>query len=420
MSGNAIPINTTAEEMPPDQCNAEKPPRITYFIASAWTINCLAYSIIYPFIPLYLHQDRGIPMTKVGTIFPLMGIATIAAPPLWGYLTDRFGRRPIMQLGQIGRAAVFGSLALAAYLQAPFEIFAGLLMLSAAVGAAFQVAANSYLVDITSPENREISVGRISVGCNVGWAFGPMLGSFLSSIPFYYLFGITATLCTVCWGVCWVFCPEPERKNSEKKEKLPFSVMLKNTILMELIAYVFLLSLLTSQLFSTMSVFATSDVGILRKTLGVIYSVNGFTIILCQQPMTMLLNQLKVMTSRRLLLGTVLFAIGFAIMGFCSNAWHMACSVLILTLGELTVFPALFAAMAKIAPPGKLGMTMASRSLAEGMGTAVGPWLGALAYAQWRGMPPLLWSILVIPAILSGIGFLRMGKHINQQDNNQR
>ena len=352
-------------------------------------------------------------MTKVGTIFPLMGLATIAAPPLWGYLTDRFGRRPIMQLGQIGRAAVFGSLALAAYMQAPFAVFAGLLMLSTAVGSAFQVAANSYLADITTPENREISVGRISVGCNVGWAFGPMLGSFLSGIPFFYLFSITAALCAVCWGVCWYFCPEPDHKTIGKKEKLPFTALFKNTILMELIAYVFLLSLLTSQLFSTMSVFATSEVGILRKTLGMIYSVNGFTIILCQQPMTMLLNKLKITTSRRLLLGTILFAAGFAFMGFCTSAWHMAGSVLILTLGELTVFPALFAALSKIAQPGKLGMTMASRSLAEGMGTAVGPWLGALAYAQWRGMPILLWSVLVLPAFLAGMGFLRMGKLIN-------
>jgi MFS family permease len=88
--------------------------RITYLLASAWTINCLAYSIVFPFIPLYLHQDRGIPMEKVGTIFPLMGMAIIAAPPLWGYMTDRFGRRPMLQFGQYGRAAVFFALALAA------------------------------------------------------------------------------------------------------------------------------------------------------------------------------------------------------------------------------------------------------------------------------------------------------------------
>ena len=168
--------------------------RITYLLASAWTINCLAYSIVFPFIPLYLHQDRGIAMEKVGTIFPLMGLAIIAVPPLWGYMTDRFGRRPMLQFGQYGRAAVFFLLALAAYFQAPFEVFAGLLMLSSATGCAFQVAANSYLADITTPENRDISYGRISVGCNVGWAFGPMLGSFLSGIPFYYLFSISENL----------------------------------------------------------------------------------------------------------------------------------------------------------------------------------------------------------------------------------
>lgn len=388
--------------------------RITYLLASAWTINCLAYSIVFPFIPLYLHQDRGIAMEKVGTIFPLMGLAIIAVPPLWGYMTDRFGRRPMLQFGQYGRAAVFFLLALAAYFQAPFEVFAGLLMLSSATGCAFQVAANSYLADITTPENRDISYGRISVGCNVGWAFGPMLGSFLSGIPFYYLFSITAILCTLCGAVCWYFFHEPEHKSHAKKEKTPFSALLKNPAILQLVGWWFLLTLLSSQIFSTLSVFATGHVGILRKTLGVVYSVNGFTVITCQQPMTMLLNKLKVPTAQRLLLGTLLYAAGYFSMGFCTGPWFMAAAVLVLTLGELTVFPAFFSATAKVAPPDKMGMTMAARSLADGVGMAVGPWLGALAYAHWTNSPVLLWTILALPALVAGLGFLRMGKSINQ------
>ena len=399
--------------MNPIDCNAQKPPRITYFIASAWTINCLAYSIIYPFIPLYLHQDRGIPMAKVGTIFPLMGLAGILAPPLWGYLTDRFGRRPLMQLGQYGRAVIFLGLAVAAYFQAPFSVFAALLMLSTAVGAAFQVSANSYLADITNPDNRTISFGRISIGCNVGWAFGPMLGAFLSGIPFYWLFVITASFCTLCGFVCWIFCPEPEHKKMEQKEKLPFFSLLRNPVMLELVVCIFLLALLASQFFSTLSVFATGHVGILRKTLGMIFSVNGFTVILCQQPMLMLLNKLRVPISYQLVLGVLFYIIGYASMGFCTGYLFMGVCVLILTLGELTVHPAIFSATAKIAPPDKIGMAMATRGLADNVGMAVGPWLGALAYARWPHSPVLLWSVLIIPAILSGIGFWRMGRKIN-------
>ena len=58
-------------------------------LASAWAINSMAHSIIYPFIPIYLHEGRNLPMALVGTIFPLMGLAVILAPPLAGFAADR-------------------------------------------------------------------------------------------------------------------------------------------------------------------------------------------------------------------------------------------------------------------------------------------------------------------------------------------
>ena len=60
-------------------------------LAFAWTINSLAYSIVYPFLPIYLHSERGYPMTTVGVIFPLMGAAIIVSPLIAGTLTDRIG-----------------------------------------------------------------------------------------------------------------------------------------------------------------------------------------------------------------------------------------------------------------------------------------------------------------------------------------
>ena len=110
-------------------------------LASAWAINSLAYSIVYPFIPIYLHEERNIPMDVVGTIFPLMGLAVILAPPLSGWLTDRIGRNFMMQSGQGLRGAIFLVLALFALRHAPFWAFALLLMVNSAVGTFFQVAA---------------------------------------------------------------------------------------------------------------------------------------------------------------------------------------------------------------------------------------------------------------------------------------
>ena len=164
-------------------------------LAAAWAINSLAYSIVYPFIPIYLHEERNIPMDVVGTIFPLMGLAVILAPPVSGWLTDRIGRRFMMQFGQSSRAALFLILAALAFLQAPFWLFAVILMINAGVGTFFQVAADSYLTDLTTPEERPRVYSKIRIGTNIGWAVGPMLGAFLARTPFSLMFAITAILC---------------------------------------------------------------------------------------------------------------------------------------------------------------------------------------------------------------------------------
>ena len=58
-------------------------------LAATWSFNQLAYAIIYPFIPIYMCEERGLPYGLVSMIFPLLGVATILAPVPCGWLTDR-------------------------------------------------------------------------------------------------------------------------------------------------------------------------------------------------------------------------------------------------------------------------------------------------------------------------------------------
>ena len=403
--------------MNPIDCNAQKPPRITYFIASAWTINCLAYSIIYPFIPLYLHQDRGIPMAKVGTIFPLMGLAGILAPPLWGYLTDRFGRRPLMQLGQYGRAVIFLGLAVAAYFQAPFSVFAALLMLSTAVGAAFQVSANSYLADITNPDNRTISFGRISIGCNVGWAFGPMLGAFFAKTPFWLFFIMTGLLCLAGTVYTKVSCCDRQVNAAEKKAKKHSSgsilpdIFGNRNFMLYMLGTLFLMCL-ASQLYSTFSVFSTTVAGVSREALGSIYSLNGAMVLLLQLPVVEMLKRLKTPVLLQLVAGTLLYVAGYTLLGFSTGAIAVASVVAIITLGEITVQPALYTSIAAETRPDNAGRLFSVYSLMRGIGYSIGPWIGAQLYENCKS-PQVMWGVLASFATAATIAFLFTRRNSN-------
>lgn len=380
-------------------------------LAVAWAINSLAYSIIYPFIPIYLNEERGIPIEKVGLIFPLMGLAVILTPPLSGWLTDRIGRRFMMQFGQSSRALVFLIMAAMAYWKAPFELFAIVLMINAGVGTFFQVAADSYLSEFTTPETRPAAYSKIRIGTNVGWALGPMLGAFLARTPFALMFAITAILCLIGALYTKYTCPqlpEPQASEHHAAPQLGLRQILANNSLLKLLAASFLLFILTSQLYSILSVYATQTVGVSRNTLGFVYSVNGFTIILFQLPVTRLLDRFKLHQAVRLLGGSILYALGYFSLAFCGGGFSLGVAVFVLTQGEVIVQPGLYTLVSRLAPKGGMGRSMAMLGLVRGIGMAAGPWIGAQAFASFAGAPVMLWGMLSIFAVVAGFAFLSL------------
>lgn len=91
-------------------------------LSITFAFNTLAGSIVFPFLPIYLHSIRGFPMSKVGLIFPVMGLATIIGSPFSGYLADRFGRRIVMWAGPVVRSVSHFSLALMVATNASFVV----------------------------------------------------------------------------------------------------------------------------------------------------------------------------------------------------------------------------------------------------------------------------------------------------------
>lgn len=383
-------------------------------LASAWAINSLAYSIIYPFIPIYLHEERNLPMDQVGMIFPLMGLAIIVTPPFSGVLAGRIGRRFLMQFGQTSRAGMFLLLAALAYWNAPFWIFAVGLMINAGIGTFFQVGADAYLADISTPEERTHAYSKIRIGTNIGWAVGPMLGAFLARTPFALMFVMTALLCIFGARYTGWCCPtEPARnaaaRAAEAEHHISFRTVAADHRLTRILGCSFLLFLLTSQLYSVMSVYGTSVVGISRDALGLIYSLNGFAIITCQMPVTRLLDRFGLLPLRRLVMGAAFYAFGYFTLGFAGNAWMMAVSVFILTIGEAVVQPALYTQISCYAPAGGTGRYMAALELVRGVGYAVGPYLGSVIFQHCSDRPLLMWTLLALLGVGAGTGFRLLG-----------
>ena len=99
----------------------------------------------------------------------------LVAAPLWGRLSDRIGRRPVLMASMAASALAYVWLGAA---DALWMLFAARALAGACAGNI--AAAQAYIADITKPEERAHGMGMIGAAFGLGFIFGPALGGFLA------------------------------------------------------------------------------------------------------------------------------------------------------------------------------------------------------------------------------------------------
>lgn len=140
------------------------------------------FSLSLPFLSLYLHVDRGVPMGIVGTIMLGSAVVAAAARVAGGEISDRTGRKPVL-LGALSmRIFLFVGLAAAVHYGLPIALIAALYFGVRFSGALAMPAVSAMVADLTAEEERMRGYGILRVGANVGWALGPSVGGFLKAV----------------------------------------------------------------------------------------------------------------------------------------------------------------------------------------------------------------------------------------------
>ena len=139
-------------------------------------VDLLGFGIVIPFMA-YTVESFGASAGMVGLLVSTYSLAQFVFAPLWGRLSDRVGRRPIILLGLLGSAVGYflfgaaGSLAM---------LFAGRIV--AGVAGSTIPTAQAYIADVTTPENRAKGMGLIGAAFGLGFIVGPALGGILAPL----------------------------------------------------------------------------------------------------------------------------------------------------------------------------------------------------------------------------------------------
>ena len=173
-------------------------------------IDMAGFGIIVPFIPFWAEHFEASP-AMVTLLFSTFSAVAFFFSFFWGWVSDRWGRRPVLLMSLAGSVVSFLWLGLA---EALWMLFAAR-ALGGAFGATVPVA-QAYVADVTPPEKRAQGMGKIGAAFGLGFVLGPAIGGLLAGpdaanpnfrLPFFTAAGVSL----VSLLVGFILLPEPAR-----------------------------------------------------------------------------------------------------------------------------------------------------------------------------------------------------------------
>jgi MFS family permease len=164
---------------------------------------------------------------------------------------------------------------------------------------------------------------------------------------------------------------------------------------------------------TTFSTFAGSYGGIDESMIGLLFAVNGIMIVLFQYPVSIFIERFKLTTS--LAVGTLLYSVGFGIVGLCSGFWQLADCVFIVSLGELVYSPPSLNIVVRMSSPESRGRYMGFSFFMGKIGFALGPAIGGLLMDHMAGEILLMWLTIGGVGIACVFGFLFLRSRVYRE-----
>lgn len=173
-------------------------------------VDMVGFGLVLPVLPLWAEKFGASP-TEIGLLASAYAIAQFAMAPVWGRLSDRYGRRPILLVALAGSA--FAALAIG-FAGALWVLFLARILHGAA-GASYAVA-QAAIADLAAPEDRARYMGLIGAAFGLGFIAGPAIGAAAAFVDPRMPFFIAAGLAAVNFLAAWIRLPETRKETADR------------------------------------------------------------------------------------------------------------------------------------------------------------------------------------------------------------
>lgn len=340
-------------------------------------IDLLGFGMVIPVMPRYA-AELGAPTAWIGLLMTGYSAMQFVFAPVWGRLSDRLGRRPVL-LASIAMTAV----GFTGYALAPTYGWLLASRLFAGAATANLAIARAYVADVTTPESRAKGMGMIGASFGLGFILGPAIASWLSHYSLAAP-GFAAAGLSVVNGVAAFFIlPEPEqRRQGVRQARLAaLAEELRRPGIRALLVTNLLAILAFSALEATFSLFAADVHRLDQEHVGFVFAYIGVLAVVVQGGLIGPLSR-RFGERRLLVAGLALQAVTFAALPLAHSVGGMLLVLAPMSLGSGLTNPTLSALLSRMARREDQGGTLGIGESASALGRIVGPEAGTFSYAH--------------------------------------
>jgi DHA1 family tetracycline resistance protein-like MFS transporter len=363
-------------------------------------IDLLGFGMVIPVMPVYAER-LGASEAWVGLLSAGYSLMQFVFSPIWGRLSDRVGRRPVLLASIAMTAAAFA-------LYGAATTFVGLLASRLFAGAATAniAIARAFVADVTPPEGRARGMGLIGAAFGLGFVLGPVLGGLLSehslSLPPY----LAAVLAALNGIAAFLVLPEPEERSVREQARhsrfAAFLTEVRRPGIRRMIWIYGLTVFAFSAMEATYALLVTKRYAFDLEHANYLFAYIGVLVVIVQGG---LIGRLTRAYGEKTLLvvGLVLQAVALAALPFAASKAGLLLATAPLAVGSGLSQPSLASLLSRYASADDQGGTLGIGESAAAIGRIVGPVTGTWTFKNVSmGFPYLVGAALMAVSAVIG------------------
>ncbi|MBI3991994.1 MAG: MFS transporter [Candidatus Lambdaproteobacteria bacterium] len=383
--------------------------RIVFLIV---LMDLAGFGLILPILPLYVNALGGSPLF-IGALLSSYSLAQFAFNPVWGRLSDRLGRRPIILMSLTGSMLSYLAYGGAEFVSGDARIVLAVLLVSRLLAGAMGAniaTAQAVVADVTTVGGRAAGMGMIGAAIGLGFVLGPAMGALFTLPPLSQRYGLGLpgfvaagiALANLLWALRSLpetLDPENRRRAASLRLLGVWQGLARRHAILLLVGAMFLLTLAFSQFEASFSLLAGLQFTFGPSRIGLVFAYIALVMVFMQGVATRLLVS-RLGERRVALLGAGLMSVAMAGVAATDRVPLLLLWLGVLGVGFGATQPTLLGMLSQRARGEQQGVTLGLGQAMGSLARIAGPILGMGLFGGLSMRAPFWAAALMMAGVL--------------------